>query len=74
MSQSDKEWDENCKQCIWHNDVTGKCEGTIDTMGFFELSPFFKQNPELNGVFPLGASDNECVNMEHRPQLVMAKD
>ncbi len=67
--ENDKEWEEKCQQCIWHNDWTGKCEGTVDNMAFFDLSPFFNQHPELKGSFPLGASDDDCVGMEKRPVL-----
>lgn len=67
--ESDREWDEKCKMCIWRNDETDECEGTLSNYGFPQMSPFYKTHPEIRPQLGPGISDDDCVGMERRPEL-----
>lgn len=61
--------EEKCKQCIWHNDETGDCEGTLTNHGRLEVSPFYKAHPEIKPRLNKGLGEDDCIGMEYRPEL-----
>ncbi len=68
--ESDKQWTPRCKLCIWLNDETDECEGTLSNHSFLQMSPFYKAHPELRPqLFGPGLDKDDCVGMEKRPEL-----
>lgn len=59
--------EEQCVKCIWRNDETGQCEGTLSNHGFLQMSPFYKAHHEIRPQLGPGLGDDDCVGLTYRP-------